>query len=233
MPNQKTKSLLRFAETYYNIGNIEEAKENIYQLKAIIQSDKYENTSETHKLYTVSAAIAWRLELYELAIELGASALETLKISQDNSESLQLKYLLNLIYYRLENWDNSKNKDFTVLQEAINGMKQEVDDANNLLEMGAVANASMYDSLSWFYYHVAIFNFELREFDKSQQANQRALEYNRTCIITWTNSDRSNEDVPRSIWLEHGKRILELSKKLKEFPKASNFRLKRHGKGNR
>jgi putative GTP pyrophosphokinase len=206
----KVKLFLRLSETCHNMGNIEEAKENIDELERSFQSENYQRTTESHILYTAAARLSWRLKLYDLAIKFGESSLQ-------NTASVlpKLKYLLNLVYYYLDKWEKSDNEDQSLLGQVIDITTLKINEVNEILiREDMPMNANMYDSLAWYYYHLAFYNFVNGQREESIDAIHNAQKHNDGCILRWAGYEQDNEKIIRPTWTEHTQKIRALSKEI-------------------
>lgn len=205
--NLEAKLLLRYAEACEKLKLQQEALDNIELLKKNFES--YDPKPEDHTLCSGAAMLPWRLGRYDLSIYFGKKALELLRALYDDSEYLKgIKYRLNLIYYNLENWSSQNNSDFSTLGNLINELAPIYKEVERLLDkIGGLVNASSYDTIAWYQYHIAIRYKQLGKTQSAYDALIKAQEFIGKCMNTWATKESLQERFPRPIWTDHAQKI--------------------------
>lgn len=209
----KVKILLRIGETLEEKGNIKEAENIIQDLEDILPS--YDPKTKDHLLYQGIAMLSWRLGKYEAALDWGRKALDlyqnyytegdkTAKKSRD-----LLKYILNVVYYRLDFWNHpmkakgKENPSSSEFRDLTDELQPQVNDALELLEQGVEPVASNYDTLAWYYYHASKGYYSNNDLRDAELALSKAENYYKECLLRWSRS----EEPRRKIWAKHDEAI--------------------------
>lgn len=221
--NTKFKILLRLGETFLRLketcesrdyeGYVQKAEDNIQELEETFVSLNDATRAEDYPFYHGAAMLSWKLEKYELAVIFGDTALKVYQNDAEVENSPRFKLILNSVYYHLESWKATHNDDnFLSLKTLITELRPKVDEVIELLNSGRVQlNASLYDTLAWYYFHVAITARQFRNHQEAQEAISTAKEYSEQCILSWYQRRNICEITPHSVWREHSDSILNFS----------------------
>jgi hypothetical protein len=166
-------------------------------------------------------------------VDFGTQGVTLEKLLRSGDNERQLKYTLNLVYYKIDRWenanymsansnldsenilnyiDNISQLESSSFEGLINSVSSEVDLASQLLDNNTHANASMYDSLSWYYAHESLYYYRSGQIEKSHNSIIQSANYHQKCSNIWVTEERLKGEVFHDIWDEHDRAI----KKIKE-----------------